>query len=227
MKRSTNQLLSECNGRMNGYVTLLSYRYMNLPVKAEPASLLPVKVTLGDDSVNFENTAYVTMDGDYKFVVYPKEQEYIPSIQAGITLQHPEFKQEIKHMEESEIDDDNVIVLAMPEVDDDRYKFLIDTVKALDKDCKTRLDATFTYYTAEIAMDMMDADSQTREEATNALDAAKEHFEKDQKQCTDNKLKEIEDAHTSYLTRMQNRKQDSSQQKQEEGMDTMFKMKME
>lgn len=212
---------------MNGYVTLLSYRYMNLSIKAEPASLLPIKVTLGDDSVNFENTAYVTMDGDYKFVIYPKEQEYIPGIQAGITLHHSEFKQEIKHMEESENEDDNVIVLTMPEVDDDRYKFLIDTVKVLDADCKTRMDAAFTSYAAEIAIDMMDADSQTQEEATTALKEAKEHFEKEQKQYTDNKLKEIEDAHTAYQTRMKQRIQDNAQQQREEGMDTVFNMKME
>lgn len=220
-------MLDECTGRLNGYVTLLGYRYMNLPIKAEPASLLPIKVEAGDEgSVDFEVVADVALDGDFKFNVYPKDQELLASICAGIKLQHPEFKQELVEMEESDNDDDRMLVLTMPEVDNDRYKTLTDAVNALDKECKAKLDLTYGFYSAEIATDILDADAETAEKVTKELDELKKHFENSQKEYTESKIKEIEDAYAAYLANSQQRQQSEEQTRQEEGADTVFSMKL-
>lgn len=216
-------LLNECNSRMNGYVTLLSYRYMNLPIKAEPASLLPVKVIISDGEVDLEHVALVTLDNERSFVVYPKEQRYMDNIRAGIKLQHPEFKQELRHMEESEADEDEVLVLTMPDVDDDRYKVLTEAVKNLNEDCTSRLDVTFSTYAAKLAADLFNAENSTREEASKMLDDLKKKFSTQQKMYTENKLKEIEDAHEAY---QKNASESDKLHYEDEQTDKVFNMKM-
>ena len=218
-------MLDECTGRLNGYVTLLGYRYMNLPVKAEPASLLPVRIETGDGSVDFEMVADVALDGEFKFEVYPKDQDLLDSICIGVKLQHPEFKQEMVKMEESDNDDDRMLVLTMPEVDDDRYKTLKDAVNVLDKECKAKLDATYGFYSAKIVLDLLDADAETKEKVTKELDDLKKHFEESQKEYTDNKMKEIEEAYALYKENSCRNRQTEEQTRQEEGADTVFSMK--
>ena len=46
--------IDDAQKKMSAYVTLLSYRYMNLCVKAELGALMPVNVYIGDESYNYE-----------------------------------------------------------------------------------------------------------------------------------------------------------------------------
>ena len=43
--------------QMGSYMTLLNFRYMNLCVKAEAASMIPVNIQVFDSSKNLEDVA--------------------------------------------------------------------------------------------------------------------------------------------------------------------------
>ena len=55
MKRSIINKLSQLSEELKGYVGALNYRYMNLCVKAEEASMLPIQVPIEDQLKNIED----------------------------------------------------------------------------------------------------------------------------------------------------------------------------
>ena len=46
MKRAIISQYDQLKGRLGGYAAMLNYRYLNLCIKAEQASLVPVKVMI-------------------------------------------------------------------------------------------------------------------------------------------------------------------------------------
>ena len=104
----------EVNRKMDSYIVLLSYRYMNLCVKAEIASLMPVSIVDEGTEFDIEEMADVAIANDYQLVVYPKYPEVTSQIVEGIALAHPEFKLSIKKgrmtyasVDENDTDDDD------------------------------------------------------------------------------------------------------------------------
>lgn len=100
----------EVDRKMDGYTVLLSYRYMNLCVKAEIASLMPVSVIDEGTEFDIEEVADVAIANEYQMVVYPKYPELLTPIVEGIAEAHPEFKLSVKKGRMSYVD---------PEPDDD------------------------------------------------------------------------------------------------------------
>lgn len=190
--------------KMGAYISLLDFRYRNLCVKAEPASLLPVTVETGGGELNLEEVASVAIPDDYQIAVIPNIQNYLSTIMRAIFDAHPEFKLEVKDLNEDEEKKDDeepekYLLYTMPEVDKDRRDFLNNGVKGLHKECKIRIDAEY-------------AAGQTR-----FLEAQPYSSEKDMKQAADDlkdildeckdkademlqlKLEEIEEAYQRYL----------------------------
>lgn len=60
MTKDIALLLGELEKRLNGYVVLMSYRFMNLCVKSEPASMLPIQLELNGDTYNLDQVCDVT-----------------------------------------------------------------------------------------------------------------------------------------------------------------------
>lgn len=54
MKRSIISQFDQYKERLGGYVGMMSFRYMNLCVKAEEASLIPVEVPIEDELKEIE-----------------------------------------------------------------------------------------------------------------------------------------------------------------------------
>ena len=82
---------------MAGYHALLSYRYANLCVKADPVALLPVTLNMGASEQNIEDIAEVAKpEDDYHLAVIPKMQDFIMDINQAVLDSHPEFKVEVK-----------------------------------------------------------------------------------------------------------------------------------
>ena len=100
----------EVDRKMDGYTVLLSYRYMNLCVKAEIASLMPVSVIDEGTEFDIEEVADVAIANEYQMVVYPQYPELLTPIVEGIAEAHPEFKLSVKKGRMSYVD---------PEPDDD------------------------------------------------------------------------------------------------------------
>ena len=111
-----------------------AYRLMNLCVKSEPVSLLPVTVVIDGEQMKLEECAKISKDDDYTFKIIPDFSSDIPALAQAIFRAHPEFKQEMQTMDVDYVDEDgdeqvekmNYILLTMPDVDDERYDVLKD-----------------------------------------------------------------------------------------------------
>ena len=129
-----SNIISDLQSRLLGYCTLLTYRYMNLCVKAEPAALLSAVVVLDDFEYPLEKVSSVAIEDEVKYHMYPIDKNLIPQICKAILQEHPEFRQEVV---------DETIVFTVPPVDKDRKDDMEDLVDALFKDCQTRMKADF------------------------------------------------------------------------------------
>ena len=127
--------------KMAGYHALLSYRYSNLCIKADPASLLPVTLIMGSMEKNIEEVAEVAKPADeYHLAVVPKMQDFIMDINQAVQVAHPEFKMELKPLGDGN-DQHRFLLYEMPEVDKDRRDFLNQAVDSLYDECKARIEA--------------------------------------------------------------------------------------
>jgi hypothetical protein len=109
MKRAIINQLSLLSEQLKGYVGALNYRYMNLCVKAEEASMLPIEIPIEDELKKMEDVAFVgkKTGDDYSLYIVPKIQDDMRDIAKTVMLYHPEFIQEIEqlllNMEHSQI----------------------------------------------------------------------------------------------------------------------------
>ena len=70
MTKDIALLLGELQKKLNGYVVLMSYHFMNLCVKSEPASLLPIMVDLNDRAYSLDKVCDVTQPNEYQLTLH-------------------------------------------------------------------------------------------------------------------------------------------------------------
>lgn len=208
MRNSIKILLGELDAKLTGHAGLLNYRYMNLCIKAEPAALLSLIVTDIEGNVyNIEDVADTMMPDDFTFVFVPKEMEMLPFIQKGIAETHPEFKQEVVKPKEDEhffvansadYDKERHIVCTMPEVDNNRYDVLKESVKALYDDSMVEIDKVKVKYTELLADRTRELPKEEADEAKNKLEEIVKQYSEICKTYRDNKEQEIEEAHNEW-----------------------------
>lgn len=239
MNSSASNLLEEMKGKMGAYVVLLNYRYINICIKASPVSLLPIEAVVDNSIKKLEEVAQVAMveDDEFKMLLYPMKNEYILPIGNGIMNVHPEFKQEVRELENSGSDSDekmHCIELTMPEVDDARYKVITEAVKALNTECESKLKLCKDYYAAAIPARIMLEGSDDPVAAGKDVDEAKKQIEEifnwhnDQRgSYTDAKNEEIEKAHNTYLEKMAEKIDGKLSGLDADGKDVALSMKME
>ena len=209
MRKSIELLLGEMDAKLNGYAGMLNYRYMNLCVKAEPMALLSFVITdVEGNEYNIEQVADCMQPDKFSFEIVPREMEMLPFIQKGITEAHPEFKQEvIKPKEEDhffqsnteEYDNERHIVCKMPEVDNNRYDTLKEAVKTLYDQCMVEIDKVKAKYTQMLADKTGDLPKEEADEAKKQMKKLSEQYDDICKTYRDNKEKEIEESHESWL----------------------------
>jgi len=207
MRRSTIKEYNKLSENLSNYVTRMSYRFLNLCVKAEPASLLPVEVMIDGELQHLEKCSMLSKKDDYNFVIIPNFDEDMPIIGNGIFAIHPEFKQKLETMKvdvldengESKTQEVRYLLITMPVVDDDRYDILKEGVNVAYEECKTQMETTGKVSQAKFSALAM-------EESQEELDRLDKELEKMNKQWTDHrdklyeaKLQEIEDAHNKWL----------------------------
>ena len=131
MKRAIINQLGQLSEQLKGYVGALNYRYLNLCVKAEEVSLLPIQVPIEDELKNLEDVAYAgkRTGDDYSLYIVPKIQDDMRDIQQAVMKFHPEFIQEVQKEKVNAGEDGGeqevqLLRLKMPEVNDDRYDVL-------------------------------------------------------------------------------------------------------
>ena len=185
---------------MSGYVGLLNFRYLNLCVKAEIASLLPVIVFIDGQEANIEEVANVNMPNEYQLGVFPKDPSQLSDIIAAIYEAHPEFKMEKKSTGDTEDESSQFVLYTMPEVDKDRHDLLMDAVKSLYDECRARLKTIYSEYQAKFAELLVKVSPQEAEEAKKALDDLNDKCHEMVVDLLNKKQDEIEEAYQRYLT---------------------------
>ena len=215
MRRNIEALISEMKNKMSGYAVLLQYRYMNLCVKAEAASLLSISVVddEGDDN-DLESVAVATLANDYQFEIYPHEPKMVFAICKGIKEAHPEFKMDTRteggdgETEEKQV----VIVCTMPEVNKDRHDALIDGVGMLYDQCKAKLDTNHTVYKTRLTPKLVGLSEEDAQKAEDELEKVYKMHDDTCLQYKEAKIKEIEEAYQRYLDE-QKKKQEAADER--------------
>ena len=156
MRRVIITEFSNLSEKLSNQCIIFSFQLQNLCIKAEPASLLAIKVDIDGESKNLEDCAAIGKgDDDYTFKIIPLFEEDLPKISLAIKKAHPEFKQDIEEMQIDDVDMASVMIsedvndakkvrnlpyllLTMPVVNDNRYDLLNDAVKLCYDECKLR-----------------------------------------------------------------------------------------
>ena len=159
MRIAIKSFIHEMEGRLNGYVTLLIYRYANLCVKAQPMALLSAEII--DDEVGvmkIEHVAGVTMPDEYHLRLVPFDSRIIFPLCKAIKKEHPEFKQELVMPEDGADDEQRHLILTMPVVNKDRRDALLQSVDTLYDGCKAKMDKTCAEYRLKLEKKINKAD---------------------------------------------------------------------
>lgn len=206
MKRSISNQYDQLQEKLKGYVAMMNFRYINLCIKADPVSLIPVKVNVEGTEKNLEQVAMTAKKDDYRFWIVPKYDEDKDSICKGIAKVHPEFKQKEDTLkiegisEDGEAYDVHYIELTMPDVDDNRYNALKDAVDVVYQECKTLMQAAVSKAKAEIAFLSVGEPKEDIDGINKAVDNLNEKCEKQRDKLRDKKLQDIEDAYKKWLS---------------------------
>ena len=208
MRRSIKIIIGELDGKLTGHAALLNYRYMNLCIKAEPMSILSIIVTdIEGNTFNIEEVADCIQRDEFSFAFVPKEMEMLPFIQKGIAETHPEFKQDVIKPQEDEhffvassadYDKERHIVCKMPEVDNNRYDVLKQSVKALYDERMVEMDKVKAEYTKTLSERTADLPKEEADEAKDKMEALFKQYSDLCKQYHDTKEQEIEESYKQW-----------------------------
>jgi len=189
-------------------VGLLGFRFKNLCVKAEPASLLQIEVPIMGELKKLEECCQLGKLDDVTFALYPQYDEDLPIVSKAVMAKHPEFKQEVKveqmtitnpDGEETEVDVKHLL-LTMPEVNDDRYDALKDAVEAVYQDCKFSMETADARYKASMAKLSAGESEKNLEILDRELKRLNNQWDEQRERLREAKLDEIEDAHNVWET---------------------------
>ena len=219
MKRAIINQLGQLSEQLKAYVGALNYRYLNLCVKAEEASLLPIQVPIEGEPKNLEDVAYAGKRNgdDYSIYVIPKIQDDMRDIADAVRSYHPEFIQEIQKetvdpQDGSGEQEVQLLRLKMPEVNDDRYDLLKQGVDTFYNMCKAEMEQAKMEADIQFATLSVDESPEDIDKLKKGVDETNDMWVKKRDQLRDDKLKEIEDAHNDWLAN----KQAADQKKQED-----------
>ena len=189
--------------KMAGYHALLSYRYSNLCIKADPASLLPVTLVMGSTEKDIEEVAEVAKPKDeYHLIVIPKMQDFIMDINQAVLTAHPEFKVELKPLGDGN-DQHRFLLYEMPEVDKDRRDFLNQTVDNLYDECKARIESVTNEQKMTFA-EFLTGKPEELKEANDALNKSNGDYMGRIRTLLNKKRQEIEEGYQRYLVNHSN-----------------------
>lgn len=201
MRIAIESTIHEMEGRLNGFIALLIYRYANLCVKAQPMALLSAEIIdeeLGP--MNIEKVAAVVVPDEYHIRLVPFSPRYNFPLCKAIKKEHPEFKQELVAFENADDENQRYLVLTMPVVNKDRRDALLEAVDTLYDGCKAKMDKTCADYRLKLEKKIvvLPTDDE-RNEAKDALEAKIKTYQDMADLNKTEKVKEIEEAYQRYL----------------------------
>lgn len=198
MKLFYETVIKGCSDKMSGYLTLLHFRYMNLCVKSEPASLMPVTISFLGEDKNIEDVAQVGQPDDFHLAVVPENKNMTDLIVQSIFLAHPEFKLARKTIGSGE-EATEYLEYEMPEVDKNRRDLLNEAVKSLHDEAKVRIDEVHAEQKADLA-EYIKEPSSDLDEANEELDRLHDEYIIKVHELRNTKVQEVEEGYQRYLS---------------------------
>lgn len=214
MKRSIMNQLSQLSDQQQGYVAAMSIRFMNLCVKAEVVSLLPVQVVIEGKANNLEDVAHVGQKDEdkYSLYIFPKFDDDMYTIAESVKKLHPEFKQEVESQKVDPGDGSQhevkYLKVIMPEVDDNRHDSLKQAVDTFYQKCKGEMEAVQMKVRSQIAMLGADESPLTMDEVKKSMDEINDTWTKQREKLHEDKVKEIEEAYANWMTGQTTKKEE-------------------
>jgi len=191
-------IVKECSDKMSGYLTLLHFRYMNLCVKSEPASLMPVNISFLGEDKNIEDVAQVGQPDDFHLAVIPENKNMTNLIAQSIFMVHPEFKLARKTFGSGD-EATEYLEYEMPEVDKNRRDFLNEAIKSLHDEAKVRIDEVHAQQKADLADYIKEAPSEL-DEVNKELDKLHDEYITKIHELRNTKTQEVEEGYQRYLS---------------------------
>ena len=207
MKRAIYKEFDQYGDDLSGHCARFSYRLMNLCVKAEEVSLLPVEVLIDGDLQRIEECAKIAKKDEYTFMVVPNFEEDLTAVAQGVFLEHPEFIQKVESMTVDGVDEEGkpvssdmpYLLLTMPAVDDDRYKVLKDSAKALYEECKAAMELATAGADVKLPPLMVGESEEDIKRFNKMRDQLEAEWNGHREKVYQEKLQEIEDAHNLWM----------------------------
>lgn len=207
MKRAIFREYDQYGEDLSGHCARFSYRLMNLCVKAEEVSLLPVEVLIEGELEKLEKCCMTARKDEYSFMVVPKFEEDLSAVCQGVLLEHPEFKQTIETMTIDSVDEEGkptkkdvlYLLLTMPEVDNDRYKVLKSSAEALYDECKVAMELANSKADMKFAPLMVGESKEDLEKLKKLRDSLNNQWTEHREKIYHEKLREIENAHNNWM----------------------------
>ena len=207
MKRTITQEYNELEEKLAASVAAMNFRFMNLCVKAEEMSLIPIRARVEGSNQNLENVAMIGKKDDYSFMIVPNSQDDMKAIALGISIVHPDFKQKEETLSVEAYDGGGnpvvqevpYIMVTMPEVDGERYDILKQGVDAFYQECKIQMEKALAQSTARISFEGIGEPPEDIEKMLEAVDKLKTNKEELREKLKMEKLLEIEDGHRKWL----------------------------
>ena len=221
MNSFTTSEIKAFEKKLSSYQYLLTFRYSNLCVKADPISLLPVSITVGNMEQNIEDVAQVVQMDDFHLVVIPKQMDVLRDVQEGVFEAHPEFKMSIEQMERND-PNSRFILCEMPPVDKPRYDLLTEATKNLYEECKARMDAVLIEE-KRIFVELLAEDPESLQKVVDQINEKHNNAINDIMDLRDKKLEEIEEAYAKYL---EDHAQEDDDKRQQSDIDVTQSMHM-
>ena len=197
MNKFATSELQEMEKKLGGYQYLLTFRYANLCIKADPMALLPVTVAVGAAGMNIEELADVVTLDDYHLAVIPKSDDTLRDIQQGVAEVHPEFLVSLEQVEEEDETVSRFLVYGMPDVDKKRRDLLVETAKSLHDECKLRMDAILLGEKQSF-VELLSTEPESLKEVADALNEKYREYVGNIDELLEKKLADIEEAFEHY-----------------------------
>ena len=226
MKRNVASQLDQLKSKLTGYVGLLSYRYANLCIEANPLALFSTQVKVDGQLMKIEDVAKVAVHEKYHFVIIPNYEEDFFPIGQAIMKEHPEFKQEVKSFDgyKEEDPEGKYLFYTMPEVNKDRHDTLLKAVDALRDECTEKMSLAQESCTAQLAIVQANASPAEQEQTADQVKEIMDKFNEMRDKVHDQKTKDIEDAYADYQARQAEKEAEKAKQQEESGNPMQMKM---
>lgn len=199
MNTYINIQLQDFSQRIRGYNMLFNYRLMNLCVKAEPASLMPVTVEVMGREYNLEEVAELRRPDEYHFEIRANNENNLDDVVGAILDVHPEFILDMKTEKDAGDNEHRYAFYSMPEVNKDRYDLLTKLTKGFYDECAIQIDAAYAKEQTRFIDLLLHAPAADVDEAKGEMKTIYDGGKDESAKMRDAKLQEIEEAYQRYL----------------------------